>query len=76
MTVSKARPELSLVYPVFDEADNIDELLSESLRLAPKLSSDFEIVVVDDGSRDGSARIIEERRRAEPSREFAWYGTA
>ena len=66
MTVSEARPELSLVYPVFDEADNIAELLSESLRLAPKLSSDFEIVVVDDGSRDGSARIIEERRRAEP----------
>ena len=66
MTVSEARPELSLVYPVFDEADNIAELLSESLRLAPKLSSDFEIIVVDDGSRVGSARIIEERRRAEP----------
>jgi len=60
------RPELSLVYPVFDEADNIGELLDQSLRLAPKLSSDFEIIVVDDGSRDGSARIIEERRRTEP----------
>ncbi|MBW2667771.1 MAG: glycosyltransferase family 2 protein [Deltaproteobacteria bacterium] len=60
------RPELSLVYPVFDEADNIGALLDQSLRLAPKLSSDFEIIVVDDGSRDGSARIIEERRRTEP----------
>jgi glycosyltransferase involved in cell wall biosynthesis len=61
-----ARPELSLVYPVFDEAENIGVVLDECLRLAPKLSRDFEIVVVDDGSRDGSARIIEERRRGDP----------
>jgi len=66
MTESETRPELSLVFPVFNEADNIGVLLNESLRLAPGLSSDFEIIIVDDGSRDGSARIIEERRRSEP----------
>jgi glycosyltransferase involved in cell wall biosynthesis len=66
VTEANARPELSLVYPVFDEADNIGLLLDESLRLAPKFSSDFEILVVDDGSRDGSAGIIEEWRRADP----------
>jgi len=66
MIAAEARPELSLVYPVFDEEENIGVLLNESLRLAPRLSPDFEIIVVDDGSRDGSARIIEERRRADP----------
>lgn len=60
------RPRLSLVFPVFDEERNIGVLLDDALRLAPQLAPDFEIVVVDDGSRDGSAAEIERRRRADP----------
>ncbi len=63
---SAARPELSLVFPVFDEERNIGRLLDEALDLAPRLAADFEIVVVDDGSRDGSARVVAERRRGAP----------
>jgi len=64
--VSAERPALSLVFPVFDEAGNLTALLDQALDLAPRLAADFEIIVVDDGSRDGSARIAEERRLAEP----------
>jgi glycosyltransferase involved in cell wall biosynthesis len=60
------RPALSLVFPVFDEERNLDALLDQALDLAPRLAPDFEIVVVDDGSRDGSASIAEARRLAEP----------
>jgi glycosyltransferase involved in cell wall biosynthesis len=60
------RPALSLVFPVFDEARNLGPLLDQALALAPRLARDFEIVVVDDGSRDGSARIAEARRSGEP----------
>jgi len=60
------RPDLSLVFPVFDEEDNLGPLLDASLRLAPKLARDFEIVLVDDGSRDRSAAIIEARQRLDP----------
>ncbi|MFI5217406.1 MAG: glycosyltransferase family 2 protein [Candidatus Limnocylindria bacterium] len=60
------RPQLSLVFPVFDEEPNIGPLLDRALTLAPCLAADFEIVVVDDGSRDGSLAVIEARRRAEP----------
>jgi glycosyltransferase involved in cell wall biosynthesis len=60
------RPQLSLVFPVFDEEANIGRLLDRALALAPQLAESFEIVVVDDGSRDGSARVIEARRRTEP----------
>ena len=59
-------PQLSLVFPVFDEEPNIGPLLDRALELAPRLAAGFEIVVVDDGSRDGSLAVIEARRRAEP----------
>ena len=59
-------PTLSLVFPVFDEERNLRALLDQALDLAPRLAPDFEIIVVDDGSRDGSARIAEERHLAEP----------
>lgn len=53
------RPELSLVFPVFDEEANIGRLLRKALDLAPRLAPSFEIVVVDDGSRDASASVVE-----------------
>jgi glycosyltransferase involved in cell wall biosynthesis len=57
---------LSLVFPVFDEAHNLDALLSTAQRIAAGLEPDFEIVVVDDGSRDGSAGIIDGWCEADP----------
>jgi glycosyltransferase involved in cell wall biosynthesis len=57
-----AYPELSLVFPVFDEEDNIGRLLAEALETAARLAQDFEIVVVDDGSRDASAARVEAAR--------------
>ncbi len=60
------RPDLSLVFPVFDEERNIGPLLDSALALGPRLDAEVEIVVVDDGSRDGSALVIEERRRGDP----------
>ena len=59
------RPRLSLVFPVFDEELNIGVLLDTALDVAPQLAPDFEIVVVDDGSRDGSAREVHARAAAD-----------
>ncbi len=60
------RPRLSLVFPVYDEERNLGPLLDQALALTPGVTSDFEIVVVDDGSRDASPHILAERRRADP----------
>jgi len=64
--VSERRPELSLVFPVFDEEENIGRLLDEAVALAPRLAAEFEIVVVDDGSRDGSASVVDRLRERDP----------
>ena len=46
--------EISIVIPVFDEEENVEPLY-ESLRVALRdLGRSFEIVFVDDGSRDGT----------------------
>jgi glycosyltransferase involved in cell wall biosynthesis len=62
-------PELSLVFPACDEAANLSALLDRALEIAASLTREFEIVVVDDGSRDGSPEIVREPRlRCGPAR--------
>lgn len=57
------RRHISLVFPMFDEEENVGTLLESALALAPSLASEFEVIVVDDGSRDGSAAVVEAIRR-------------
>jgi glycosyltransferase involved in cell wall biosynthesis len=61
-----AVPELSLVFPVCDEEDNVGPLLDSAVALGRRLGHSFEIVVVDDGSRDESARRIAEANALHP----------
>ena len=46
---------VSLVIPVHNEAENIPRVVSGSRAALAQLSEEFEIVLVDDGSSDGSA---------------------
>ena len=45
---------VSVVIPVYNEKDNLPELLDRTLKACRGLGRPWEIVLVDDGSRDGS----------------------
>ncbi len=60
-------PDLSIVVPVFDEAESLPEL-ADRIRAAMTAGGlSFEVWLVDDGSRDGSWGVIE-RLHAEDGR--------
>ncbi len=50
---------ISFVFPMFNEADNIEATVRRAAELARSLSSDYEIVVADDASTDGSGRLVD-----------------
>jgi undecaprenyl-phosphate 4-deoxy-4-formamido-L-arabinose transferase len=51
---------ISVVVPVFNEAASLVDLHARLAAVLDKLGQPWEIVVVDDGSTDGSARILRE----------------
>jgi glycosyltransferase involved in cell wall biosynthesis len=60
--------ELSIVIPVYNEAKNLP-LLNEAIHQAMKTySKDWEVVFVDDGSKDDSLKALEEIAGADPTR--------
>jgi glycosyltransferase involved in cell wall biosynthesis len=48
---------ISLVIPVHNEAENIAEVIARSRRVLTELATDYQIVVVDDASSDGSSAV-------------------
>src|SRR3712207_6614982 len=52
-------PQISLVVPVYNEEATLEEVCRSSVKVLQGLGRPFEIIVVDDGSRDGTWRIVE-----------------
>jgi dolichol-phosphate mannosyltransferase len=59
-------PDLSVVIPVYNEEDNLQPLWVELRPALESLRLGFEVVFVDDGSRDRSAEIVRGFRETDP----------
>ena len=59
-------PALSYFFPAHNEEANLRGLVDEALTTLPELAEAFEIVIVDDGSRDATPQIADELAAADP----------
>jgi len=59
-------PALSWFFPAHNEEANLRGLVEEALATLPELAETFEIVIVDDGSRDATPQIADELAAADP----------
>jgi dolichol-phosphate mannosyltransferase len=55
--------ELSVVIPCFNESDGIENLLREWDAALSETLASYEIIVVNDGSTDGTGRILDQLRK-------------
>jgi glycosyltransferase involved in cell wall biosynthesis len=58
--------ELSYFFPAHDEEANVGALVAEALDALPALAQRFEVIIVDDGSRDATGEIAERLANEHP----------
>ncbi len=60
------RPAYSIVAPVFNEEETVPHFYQEVVSVMEGLGEPFEIVLINDGSRDGSYRVMREIHDRDP----------
>ena len=66
MTVLPMKPELSVVIPIYNEQDGLQALFDRLYPALDEMHISYEIVFVNDGSRDNSVSILAEQFRKRP----------
>jgi len=59
-------PGLSIFFPAYNDSGTIASLVISARATAQKLTSNFEVIVVNDGSADHTAEIVDELARTYP----------
>ena len=63
---SNTKPGLSVFFPAYNDSGTIASLVIAAIQAARKLTNDFEVIVINDGSLDGTASIADELARNYP----------
>jgi glycosyltransferase involved in cell wall biosynthesis len=58
---------VSAFFPCYNDSNTIRGLVEKVAAVLPQIASDYEIIVVDDGSSDNSLKVLEEVGRDVPS---------
>lgn len=68
MPAQGSRPAtgLSVFFPAYNDSGTIASLVIQAVRTARRLTPDYEVIVVNDGSADGTADVLDELARVYP----------
>lgn len=61
-----SRESISAFFPAYNDGKTIGGLVSKTLAMLPRLTGDYEVIVIDDGSSDETAQVLEQLRAANP----------
>lgn len=52
------QPSISVFFPAYNDAPSLPALIEKTFRVLPALASDYEVIVVNDGSADNTAEVV------------------
>src|SRR5918999_894550 len=64
---AELEPAVSLVVPVYNEEANVAEVYRQAVEALEALGRPYELIFVDDGSRDGTWALLERLHRDDPA---------
>src|SRR5436190_1785277 len=59
-------PSLSVVIPVYNSEGSLRPLIERLEPVLRRVAAEFEVILINDGSRDGSWRVVEELAARHP----------
>ncbi len=60
------RRRVTLFYPMYNEARSVEPMTRKALQVMREVAEDFEILIIDDGSSDGSGQIADRLAQEDP----------
>lgn len=59
-------PALTFFFPAYNEEENLEAVVAEALATLPRFAETFEVVIVDDGSRDRTPELADALAQRDP----------
>lgn len=59
-------PSISIFFPCYNDEHTIGKLIDDAVETVSKLTDSYEVIVIDDGSCDGSREVLKKYRKKYP----------